>query len=253
MLQEKEKIFGLIGYPLTHSFSASYFTQKFKNEHLFHCRYLNFSIKSLDNIQGVLETHPNLVGFNVTIPYKEKIISKLDELSYLVQEVNAVNTVLVTKKGLMGYNTDVHGFRQSLLNWIPNPGHLKALILGTGGASKAVKYALRDLGLSYKTVSRAKGKDQLTYGELDKHIIRSHQLIINTTPLGMYPKIEDAPDIPFNLINEQHFLMDLIYNPEKTLFLERGKSAGAKIKNGEEMLILQAEKSWEIWNQYNSS
>jgi shikimate dehydrogenase len=244
-------LYGLIGYPLSHSFSQNYFRKKFKDEGIINHDYLNFPIKDISEITDVLANNPNLHGFNVTIPYKEQIIPFLDELSPAAEKIAAVNTVKVIKNGsttiLKGYNTDTYGFEQSLKPFLVKT-HKNALILGTGGASKAVAYVLRQLNINYLFVSRkAKSKQQISYLDLERTIIEKHTLIINTSPLGMFPKIDFCPDIPYRFLNENHLLFDLIYNPEKTKFMKNGESRNAKTANGYNMLALQAEKAWEIF------
>ena len=233
------KRFGLIGHPLSHSFSKTHFTEKFEREGL-DCEYENYDI---DDIALVREL--DLSGFNVTSPYKEAIIPYLDELNPIAAEVGAVNTVKVLPDGrLIGYNTDVIGFAETVFG-----AELQktALILGTGGASKAVQYALRQLGIRYSIVSRSIGKGDYQYEELTPEIIQSHLLIVNATPVGMAPNINEAPNLPYDAITPQHTLIDLIYNPDETLFLRKGKEHDAITINGLTMLHAQAEASWEIW------
>lgn len=235
------KRYALIGHPLGHSFSKAYFTKKFEREGIDGC-YENFDLADLEQLPSLLQQHPDLRGFNVTIPYKEAILPYLDEIDPVALEVGAVNTVKVLTDGkLIGYNTDVLGINSSLFTL-----H-SSLILGTGGASKAVQFVLRKNNIPYKTVSRSKEKGDLTYQELTPEIIQSHLLIINATPVGMAPNIEEAPDIPYEAISAQHTLFDLIYNPEETLFLRYGREQGALTINGLAMLHAQAEASWKIW------
>lgn len=237
--------YGLIGHPLSHSFSKTYFTEKFEREGL-DCEYENYDI---DDIALVREL--DLSGFNVTSPYKEAIIPYLDELDPIAAEVGAVNTVKVLPNGrLIGYNTDVIGFAETVFG-----AELQktALILGTGGASKAVQYALRQLGIRYSIVSRSIGKGDYQYEELTPEIIQSHLLIVNATPVGMAPNINEAPNLPYDAITPQHTLIDLIYNPDETLFLRKGKEHGAITINGLTMLHAQAEASWEIWTHVIAS
>ncbi len=244
--------FGLIGYPLGHSFSKAYFTEKFAREKIADCVYENYPLSDINEFNGFLHQCPDLAGLNVTIPYKEKIIPFLDVLDPVAREVKAVNTVAVIRKGnsrvLEGYNTDVYGFEISLLKHL-KPWHTYALVLGTGGASKAVVWVLEKIGINYRFVSRTPQKGMLTYNELDRTIMSEHLLIINCTPVGMYPDSQQAPPLPYEHLTSRHLLYDLIYNPEKTLFLSYAEKAGADFCNGLEMLILQAEKSWEIWNR----
>ena len=239
--------YGLVGYPLGHSFSKSYFTEFFRRENLPDCSYENFAIESIRQIERVVST-PELCGFNVTIPYKQQIIPYLDSLSSEAEAIGAVNCVKVLGGKLHGYNTDCYGFRLSLLDLI-GENRPAALVLGSGGASKAVGYALRQLGIEYRLVSRTPDSQSLSYDALDEETMRSHRLIINTTPLGMYPDTNSAPQIPYGLIGKGHYMYDLVYNPAQTLFMARGAERGAETMNGAKMLRLQAEKSWEIWNQ----
>jgi shikimate dehydrogenase len=245
-------LFGLIGYPLTHSFSKKYFTEKFEKEGIKDCKYDLFEIKDIQDFRSILKSNPELNGLNVTIPHKEAVMQFLDELDEPVKKIKAVNVIKIQNGKLKGYNSDYHGFRRSLENFLAEgkttTSEIKALVLGTGGASKAVKAALEDLNISYKTVSRNKGQADLTYSEIDKEVIATYKLIINTTPLGMYPSLDASPDLPYDKMNKDYFLFDLVYNPEETLFMKKGKAQGARTKNGMEMLILQAEKAWSIWN-----
>ncbi len=236
---------GLIGYPLSHSFSPTYFAEKFKELNIQDSEYLAYSIDEIDKINEIFNL--GVTGLNVTIPYKEQVIAFLDELSAEAAEIGAVNTIKVENSRKVGYNTDVYGFQASLLKQLGDVKIGKALILGSGGASKAVRFVLKNMGIDYKIVSRK--KNYLNYLNLNNKIIQDHKLIVNTTPLGMYPHVDNCPSIPYEGLTEQHFLYDLVYNPEKTLFLMKGESAGSNIKNGNDMLVLQAEKSWEIWNQ----
>jgi shikimate dehydrogenase len=245
--------FGLIGFPLSHSFSQSYFTEKFRKENIPDCEYENFEIRSIENLPSLINSYPDLKGFNVTIPYKESIISYLDDLDSAAKKVGAVNVVkILNDRRKVGFNSDYFGFRFSLENWLGSSmKRIKALILGTGGAAKAVKCVLEDCDINYLSISREKRKGDLTYFDLidDPELINDSHLIINTTPLGMFPNTGEAPNLPYGVMDNSYYLYDLIYNPEKTLFLEKGEMSGANIKNGREMLVLQAEKSWEIWNK----
>lgn len=253
-------LFGLIGHPLGHSFSKAYFTEKFERERLDY-EYQNFDLEEISLIRQLLGNHPDLKGFNVTIPYKEAIIPYLDELDETAQEIGAVNTVKVMANGnLRGFNTDVIGIDDTLFGTIGLRGALKGasvtpkggyvvLILGTGGASKAVQYVLKKHHLSYHLVSRDPNKGHFTYETLSPAIIQAHLLIINATPVGMAPNTNEAPSIPYESIKPQHILFDLIYNPKETLFLKHGKEHGAQTINGMAMLHAQAEASWVIWNQ----
>ena len=246
------RTFGLIGFPLTYSFSKKYFSDKFQQEHIADAEYLNFPIEKIEDVLLIFENQ-NLHGLNVTIPYKEAIIPFLDELDSSASGVGAVNTVVLRDEKKIGYNTDVYGFENSLLSFLAkaqsSQSEIKAIVLGTGGSSKAVAYVLKKLGIEFQFVSRTQKENTLSYTDLKPQTILEHQLIINTTPVGMFPKAQDAPDIPYSFIISQHLLFDLIYNPEETEFLKRGKQQGAEIKSGLEMLQLQAEKSWEIWNK----
>ncbi len=242
------KVYGIIGYPLDHSFSQRYFTEKFQRESLMDCRYETFPIKSIDELAYILEQHPGLLGLNVTIPYKRSVLPYLNDLSSIPSGVHACNCIRVKDGKLIGYNTDVTGFERSLLPHLKDhPG--SALILGNGGAAEAVKYVLRKLNIPFTTVSRKKqeGTD-LSYDELNETIIKDNNLIINTTPLGTFPDVNACPDIPYSALTSRHHLFDLVYNPEKSLFLQQGEQQGAGIQNGYEMLVIQAEESWKIWN-----
>lgn len=243
------RIFGLIGYPLSHSFSKNYFAEKFLNEHLHDSQYQNFPLSGIQQLHDLIQQEKNLAGLNVTIPYKKTVISLLTELDEAAKNIGAVNTIKFSSGKIIGYNTDYIGFLRSLKPLL-QPHHKHALILGTGGSSKAVQYALSLLNISYTFVSRTKANNTLLYAELDKNIIEEATLIINTTPLGMFPEISACPNIPYNLLNEKNLLFDLIYNPTETLFLQKGKQHGATILNGLSMLQIQAEESWKIWNRY---
>jgi shikimate dehydrogenase len=239
--------FGLIGYPLSHSFSKEYFAEKFQRDDITDCNYEVFPLEKIQDFVGLCEQHKNLVGLNVTIPYKERIIPFLEELNDEAAAIGAVNTISFAGGKKIGFNTDCYGFEMSLEPLLKSY-HTSALILGTGGASKAVEYVLKKLGISFQYVSRHESANAIRYDALDERIILHSTLIINTTPLGMYPNIENSPDIPYGFITDKHLLYDLIYNPEETQFLKEGKKRGAQTKNGLEMLYLQAEKSWKIWN-----
>ena len=241
------RLFGLIGYPLSHSFSKVYFTNKFEKEGLSNCRYENFPIASIAELKNIIHDHPELEGLNVTIPYKQQVISFLHHASPVVQVIGACNCIKVENGELHGFNTDVTGFKKSLEKFL-KPHHSKALVLGSGGASKAVEYVLSQLNIRFQVVSRNPVDSQLGYHSLDKSLLQEHLLIINTTPLGMVPDTEDAPLIPYNFLTADHYLFDVVYNPAKTTFLKRGEEMGATIQNGTEMLEIQAEESWKIWN-----
>jgi shikimate dehydrogenase len=241
------KVYGLIGYPLTHSFSNKYFTEKFQREGIQDCIHKVFSFENIDSIKEVLNSNPELLGFNVTIPHKQHIIPYLSWQDEVVKTCGACNCVKISGGKLYGYNTDVTGFEYSLKPLL-KPHHTKALVLGTGGAAKAVAYVLNKLAVDYKFVSRKKSHEAFSYDELNQDIIEEYCLIINCTPLGMFPKVVEAPQIPYGSLSAKHLLFDLIYNPGKTLFLQKGEERGAAIKNGHEMLVKQAEESWRIWN-----
>lgn len=245
------KTFGLIGYPLGHSFSQGFFTKKFKDESI-DARYLNFPITTIQEFEGLLKQHPYIAGLNVTIPYKEQVIPFLDEMDPEAEEIGAVNVIKIIWEGqkqiLKGYNSDVVGFSDSLQPLL-KPFHKKALILGSGGASKAVGYGLKKLGIAYKYVSRTpKSSTEISYAAVTPELLNSFHLIINTTPLGLYPHEDECPDIPYHALTNQHLIFDLIYNPEVTLFMKKALEQGATVKNGLEMLHLQALRAWEIWN-----
>jgi len=251
MEEEKNKLlFGLLGKNISYSFSRGHFATKFEKEGLQNCSYVNFDLQSISEFPALIKKHKNqLVGMNVTTPYKLEVFPFLDKISKKAKKIGAVNTIKISKKGkLKGYNTDEFGFRSSLQSLLEKH-HSKALILGTGGASKAVAFALKKLGVSYKFVSRnPQRKKEISYQEISKKIILKYTIIINCTPLGTHPNIENYPDIPYQFLSKKHLLYDLIYNPSETTFLSKGKEKGASIKNGLEMLEKQAEKSWKIWN-----
>lgn len=242
------RLFGLLGYPLTHSFSQKYFTEKFHQLGITDAAYENFSIPDIQELSMILASKNDLEGFNITIPYKKAVISFLDEASEPVQKMGACNCVKISNGKLKGFNTDVVGFQKTLEPFL-KPYHQKALILGTGGASAAVEYVFQLLQIPYQFVSRNETSESISYQALNKEIIDAHQLIINTTPLGMYPNVDACPEIPYQFLTPNHHLFDLIYNPTETKFLSFGKQQGASIQNGYEMLILQAEESWRIWNE----
>jgi shikimate dehydrogenase len=241
------KLYGLIGYPLGHSFSQKYFTQKFENEKL-DCRFINFPIESIDLLPGILQASPLLMGLSVTIPYKLQVIPFLHSASPEVIQLNACNSIQIRDGKLTGFNTDTIGFEQSLVQKL-QPHHTKALILGTGGASKAVEFVLKKLNIQYTLVSRTAGSSTLTYNVLTKEIVQESPLIINASPVGTFPEEQYYPNIPYEGISRQHLLFDLVYNPSKTIFLTKGEERGAVIQNGYDMLINQAEASWKIWNR----
>ena len=246
--ENNQRLFGLLGRNISYSFSSGYFGEKFEKLQLNNHSYVNFDIPTIEKFPSLLSQSIN--GMNVTIPYKQEIIPFLDEIDTEAQEIGAVNTIKFLENGkLKGFNTDVYGFKNSLLPLL-KPNHTKALILGTGGASKAVDYALKSLHIETLFVSRsATVSNQIFYDELTEEIIADYTIVINCTPLGTFPNVEHCPNIPYQHITENHLLYDLIYNPSETTFLHKGKKQGAVIKNGLEMLKLQAEKSWQIWNQ----
>ena len=242
--------YGLIGKDIAYSFSRNYFNNKFEAENIENSTYENFDLENIGLFESKLKDEDNVKGFNVTIPYKESIMPFLDKLNKKAKAIGAVNTIRINKKGkYIGYNTDYYGFKKSLKPLL-KPHHKKALILGTGGASKAIAYALKSLDIEYAFVSRSTSKKaKYTYNELSVAIINSYQIIINSTPLGTFPNVDVCPDIPYQALSKQHILFDLIYNPTETKFMRLGKENNATIINGEKMLALQAEKSWQIWNK----
>ena len=244
------RLFGLIGYPLAQSFSKKYFTGKFLNENITDAAYELFELTSIQGFEPLLKTHPDLCGINVTIPYKQDIIPLLNSLDEEAKAIAACNCIKISNGILKGYNTDAPAFEASLKPLL-QAQHNKALILGTGGASKAVAFVLSKLNIAYKFVSRTKKENGFTYEDLSKEIIEEYLLIINTTPLGSFPAVDNAPAIPYQFITNRHCLYDLIYNPARTLFLQKGAEQGATTKNGYEMLVGQAELSWKIWNDKN--
>ena len=243
--------FGLIGYPLSHSFSEKYFANKFEREGIKETIYSAHPLENINQFADLLKANPELIGLNVTIPYKEQIIPLLDELEPKAKEIGAVNTIKIEGGKLIGYNTDYFGFKDSLVKFIgPNPMPEKALILGTGGASKAVEHVLKDLEVEYQFVSRKGSETTITYEELNQgSTLNGHCLIINSTPLGTHPNVEELPNLPYEQLTTNHFLFDLVYNPLVTAFMQKGIDAKCWVKNGLEMLHGQAEKAWEIWNQ----
>ena len=243
------KRFGLIGKKLGHSFSAKYFAEKFEREGLRDCDYSLYELPEIECVKEFMLT-PDLVGFNVTIPYKQHIIPYLDDLDAQAREVGAVNCVKIERDGRrVGYNTDVDGIRLSLDKLLGGEKVSAALILGTGGASQAVQYVLRERGVNYKVVSREKGKADLTYDDLTQDVMATHRLIINASPVGMYPACDNCPDIPYAMLSGSHYLFDLVYNPLTTRFMELGAEQGAATLSGIDMLYAQAESAWRIWNR----
>jgi len=245
------KKYGLIGYPLKHSFSIGYFNEKFKSEGI-DAEYINFEIPDIKDFTAIIDQNPNLCGMNVTIPYKEQVIPFLDELDKDTAAIGAVNVIkIIRQKGkvkLVGYNSDIIGFSQSIKPLLKEH-HKKALILGAGGAAKAIFHGLKNLGVEGTYVSRTKEPGKLTYEELTPEIMAENTIIVNCTPVGMFPNDAFCPDIPYELLTPHHLLYDLIYNPDTTLFMKKGAQKGAKTKNGLEMLLLQAFAGWEIWNK----
>ena len=259
------RVFGIIGYPLSHSFSKKFFTDKFEKEGITDARYEVFPLETLDNFKQFLDEHPEICGLNVTIPYKIDIIKNVDWQSEIAKGIGAVNCLRVSSENpvtaalsgevgfedhnfrIEGFNTDAFGFENSLKPLLTS-AHDKALVLGDGGAAQAVKYVLASMGIPYKSVTRKKEAGRVLFSELNEEIINDHKLIINTTPLGTSPDVDSCPPIPYEFIGPEHLLYDLVYNPANTLFMQKGAAQGAAVKNGYEMLVLQAEKSWEIWN-----
>ncbi len=245
-------MYGLIGYPLSHSFSRDFFTKKFEKEQIRDTDYRNFPLSDISEFPKLLESEPKLCGLNVTIPYKEKILPFLDKLDPVAAEIGAVNTIKFDssngKRILTGYNTDSYGFKRSLEELLSPERKIKsAIILGTGGASKAVAYTLKQLSISFEFVSSS-DKSKFSYQDINRKVLNETELIINTSPLGMHPNVSECPSIPYDCLTNQHILFDLIYNPALTLFLQKGKEQGATISNGLKMLEYQALKAWEIWN-----
>jgi len=262
------KQYGLIGYPLTHSFSKKYFMEKFERGNIKETQYHLFPIEHISELPGLLKEHPDLCGLNVTIPHKQSVLKYLDWIENDAKKIGAVNCIRINAESpveaaftgelgitghnfrLEGFNTDMYGFEMSLKPLL-KPQHDHALVLGDGGSAQAVKCVLENLGITYKVVTRKPQADGILFKDLKAQHIRQYLLIINTTPLGMTPKVDEYPPIPYQDLTKDHLLFDLIYNPEKTIFLQKGEEQGAVIKNGLEMLILQAEKSWEIWTEKN--
>lgn len=251
-------LFGLIGYPIAHSFSKNYFTEKFINENLPDCIYENYQISDIGQLYEVISNNPQLKGLNVTIPFKTTVIPLLDELSDEAKTIGAVNTISIEnkneKKILKGFNTDAYAFQQSLIPLLKSH-HNKALIVGTGGAARAVAYVLSNLNIDFLLVSRNKQNapannflNVISFEDVNENLIQQHNLIINASPSGMYPNNKTFPPLPYHIVTKHHLFYDLVYNPEETVFLSKAKQQGAQIKNGLEMLHLQAEKAWEIWN-----
>ncbi len=242
------RLFGLIGNPLAHSFSEKYFTRKFEELNIHDCRYKLFPLSAITELPALLDEHPSLEGLNVTIPYKKAVLAYLTD-SLIPEGLNACNCIKIRNGQLTGYNTDVLGFGKSLTPLL-NSTHQRALVLGNGGATESILYVLKEKGIPFEVVSRSLHKGStLTYNELTRDIVQAHTLIINTTPLGTFPHTDNFPDIPYDGITHRHLLYDLVYNPPLTKFLQQGKEKGAQVKNGEEMLVIQAEESWAFWNR----
>lgn len=241
------KRFGLIGKTLKHSFSKTYFEKKFAEQEITDCNYQNFELQTIDEFPNLIAANPELKGLNVTIPYKEEVLQFLNTENAIVKEIGACNCIKIINGQLHGFNTDAVAFKSSLRKYL-RPHHKCALVLGSGGASKAVQYALKELRIDFLIVSRHKKENQLGYEDVGEDTIKEHQIIINTTPLGMFPNVEQDPPILYNALTSQHLLYDLIYNPPKTKFLQQGEAKGVQIINGYEMLTAQAEESWRIWN-----
>tara|TARA_R110002074_G_scaffold295381_1_gene467012 strand:- start:74 stop:829 length:756 start_codon:yes stop_codon:yes gene_type:complete len=248
--EEKNKLYGLLGKNISYSFSRGYFTDKFEKLKLKKSKYVNFDLQNIEDFPSIIDENEHLKGINVTIPYKEEIIPFLSKIDKTAKKIGAVNTIKFTKRGnLKGYNSDVVGFENSLIPLLKKH-HKRALILGTGGASKAIAYALKRNDIKYKFVSRnPEGKKEISYNSLTKEVMEKHTIIINSTPLGTFPDIDKCPNIPYQFITKNHILYDLIYNPAISTFLSKGNEKEATTKNGLQMLELQAEESWRIWNQ----
>lgn len=246
---DKQYRLGLIGYPLGHSFSKKYFTEKFVTQGIYDIEYDLFPLKSIKEFPTFIKKNPNIIGLNVTIPHKESVIEFLDEIDEEAREVGAVNTIIVSKKSLKGYNTDVIGFRKSLEGFL-NVKPDRALILGTGGVSLAAQFVLKKMGIQSTMVSRDSEKG-ITYDDLDQQLVEGHELIVNCTPVGMHPLEENAPLIPYRFLSSNHYMYDMVYNPVKTLFLNRAEERHCHTLNGLEMLRIQAEESWRIWLKYH--
>jgi shikimate dehydrogenase len=239
--------FGLIGYPLSHSFSQKYFSEKFLREHITDAEFLIFSIPQIEDVELIFADYLLLKGLSVTIPYKKSVIKYLDEIDETVKNINACNCIKIDKQKKTGYNTDVIGFEKSFVKNL-KPHHTKALILGTGGAAASVEFVLKKLDIQYVIVSRKSSLQSITYSDVSAETIKEFPVIINCTPLGTFPAINESPALPYEFLNSSNYLFDLVYNPSLTKFLEYGKNAGSIIQNGYEMLVTQAEENWKIWN-----
>ena len=238
--------FGIIGFPLGHSFSRGFFTEKFAREGI-DAQYLNFEIPDVAMLGDILRENPELRGLNVTLPHKQAVIPLLDELSDEAREIGAVNVIRIRDGRLKGFNSDIIGFTESIRPLL-QPHHTKALILGTGGASRAIRVGLSRLGIEWTYVTRSPREEMLTYSDLTPEVMKEYTVIVNCSPVGMFPKVDQAPAIPYELLTPKHLLFDCVYNPEDTLFMKKGREQGAIVKNGLEMLHLQAVASWEFWN-----
>ncbi|SHJ41433.1 shikimate dehydrogenase family protein [Pseudozobellia thermophila] len=247
-MTSKTHRFGLVGKDISYSFSRGYFKEKFKSLGLTDHSYENFDLQTITQFESVVKDTPHLKGLNVTIPYKEAVIPYLNELDDEARQIGAVNTIQFTKSGLKGFNTDAYGFKNALAPHL-RPHHKKALILGTGGASKAVAHVLKNLDMDVNFVSRNPSPGQLGYSDLDERILDEFTVLVNCTPLGTHPNVEQRPDLPYGALSKKHLLFDLIYNPDKTAFLKEGEIRGARICNGRRMLELQADRAWEIWQE----
>lgn len=239
--------FGIIGYPLGHSFSKGFFTEKFARESI-NAQYLNFEIPDVAMLPDVLRNNPELRGLNVTLPHKQAVIPLLDEMSKEAKEIGAVNVIRIRDGRLKGFNSDIIGFTNSIKPLLM-PHHKKALILGTGGASKAIRVGLNRLGIEWTYVSRSPREGMITYEDITAETLQAYTVIVNCSPVGMFPNVAQAPDIPYDCLSDKHLLFDLVYNPEETLFMKKGRAEGATVKNGLEMLHLQAIASWDFWNE----
>ncbi|MDQ2752258.1 MAG: shikimate dehydrogenase [Bacteroidota bacterium] len=243
------RTFGIIGFPLSHSFSQKYFTQKILDEYIQDALFVNFPIPAIENLPKLLKSVSNLRGLAVTIPYKKQVLPYLQDFTNEVKQIGACNCIKVTENKLYGYNTDVVGFEKSFITHL-QPHHTNALILGSGGAAVAVEFVLNKLGIVYQIVSRTGTSDgRMRYEDLDEEVMKQYNVIINCTPLGTFPKVEEAPPIPYHLLTAKHYLFDLVYNPPLTKFLSLGNERGAVVKNGYDMLTIQAEENWKIWNE----
>lgn len=242
-------LYGIIGYPLSHSFSEKYFTEKFKRENLDDYIFKAFPITSINEFTSLIKDNPLLKGLSVTIPYKEQVLKYVTTLSDEVKSIGATNSIKISNNNLIAYNTDINGFQKTFIELI-KPHHTKALVLGTGGASKAVQFVLKKLNIEYLVVSRNQSlyNNSIAYSQVNEQLMQQCKIIINCTPCGMWPDENECPDIPYNFITPAHYFFDLVYKPAKTLFLAKAEEHGAEIKNGFEMLIIQAEESWKLWN-----